>query len=413
MVVEPWHAPGVEHPLKGDELDDGTAGTGNFFLSASEHDCHEQQSQAINTPTQRESRYATIGQPSKPSDPHGGSMKLPLISDNGKANIVGGSRSVGSTPSTPHKAWSPTHRIKGSPTIQGSSATACGNIVSPIKVDDQPPATQSSIYSSNRSHGEDVHSAFKSAPIISDQLQSNCDDDQVLSGDIGSSPDFYAEQETKKGQEQLHDTLVVSNLPRFEFSEQSDTTITGQINVSGQDLSPSSHQTVSTYLDTTSPSEGNKQRQSKSQPSSLAPHDMKREARQDSSPAPLQVPQDDETGSATNASKVRNSREAKHIPQDEKEASELLCASVNQFENPLQKRLDDEIHRSAADIIQEVSGGFKEISQSTNHPYDPNLVCPMCMKKFRIGEIQFFKRHVNTCDGTDDEVVDNKNGDWV
>ena len=34
-------------------------------------------------------------------------------------------------------------------------------------------------------------------------------------------------------------------------------------------------------------------------------------------------------------------------------------------------------------------------------PYDPNLICPMCMRQFRFGDIQKFKRHVNTCDGTD------------
>ena len=76
--------------------------------------------------------------------------------------------------------------------------------------------------------------------------------------------------------------------------------------------------------------------------------------------------------------------------------------SVALFENPLQKKLDDEIHQEAAEVIHEVSGGTFDASTDRRRPYDPNLVCPMCRRRFRIGEIQKFRRHVNTCTGTDD-----------
>ena len=72
------------------------------------------------------------------------------------------------------------------------------------------------------------------------------------------------------------------------------------------------------------------------------------------------------------------------------------------FENPLQKELDDEIHQQAAQVIQEVSRRGREAKTDLQRPFDPNLVCPMCRKQFRIGEIQKFRRHVNTCTGTDD-----------
>ena len=36
-------------------------------------------------------------------------------------------------------------------------------------------------------------------------------------------------------------------------------------------------------------------------------------------------------------------------------------------------------------------------------PYDPNLVCPFCNKQFRIGEIQKYKHHVETCNGSEAE----------
>ena len=35
-------------------------------------------------------------------------------------------------------------------------------------------------------------------------------------------------------------------------------------------------------------------------------------------------------------------------------------------------------------------------------PFDPNLVCPMCMKPFRIGEIQKFRKHILDCNGPGD-----------
>ena len=35
-----------------------------------------------------------------------------------------------------------------------------------------------------------------------------------------------------------------------------------------------------------------------------------------------------------------------------------------------------------------------DIDENPSLPYDPNLVCPKCGKRYRIGEIQKFKRHV-------------------
>ena len=71
------------------------------------------------------------------------------------------------------------------------------------------------------------------------------------------------------------------------------------------------------------------------------------------------------------------------------------------FQNRLQDKVDDDIEREASEVMQQVSGGRRHITTDRQRPFDPNLVCPMCMKQFRIGEIQKFKHHVNTCDGTD------------
>ena len=85
------------------------------------------------------------------------------------------------------------------------------------------------------------------------------------------------------------------------------------------------------------------------------------------------------------------------------QASDRLEDSFKQFENPLQREVDDEIHQHAAEVIQEVSGRRQEAKTDPKRPFDPNLVCPMCRKQFRIGEIQKFRRHVNTCTGTSDD----------
>ena len=75
------------------------------------------------------------------------------------------------------------------------------------------------------------------------------------------------------------------------------------------------------------------------------------------------------------------------------------------FQNRLQNLVDDEIHQEASEVMQQVSGGRRHIVTDRQRPFDPNLICPMCMKQFRIGEIQKFKHHVNTCDGTDDTII--------
>ena len=38
-------------------------------------------------------------------------------------------------------------------------------------------------------------------------------------------------------------------------------------------------------------------------------------------------------------------------------------------------------------------------SMAPEAPFDPNLICPLCMRNFRKGEIKKYKKHVNTCQG--------------
>ena len=83
--------------------------------------------------------------------------------------------------------------------------------------------------------------------------------------------------------------------------------------------------------------------------------------------------------------------------------SPLGGSQVNLNENTLEKGIDRDIRRAASNVKKEIGGqgasaGAK--GRSGMAPYDPNLVCPSCGEKFRIGEIQKFKRHASTCTGT-------------
>ena len=52
-----------------------------------------------------------------------------------------------------------------------------------------------------------------------------------------------------------------------------------------------------------------------------------------------------------------------------------------------------EIEQRANEVIEQASAD-RDVKTDMHRPLDPNLVCPMCNKKFRIGEIQKFKKHV-------------------
>ena len=63
-------------------------------------------------------------------------------------------------------------------------------------------------------------------------------------------------------------------------------------------------------------------------------------------------------------------------------------------ENVLIQDIDKEISEAAA----YVQGGASEDSvQADVRPLDPNLICPLCGKQFRIGQIQHYRHHHTSC----------------
>ena len=70
-------------------------------------------------------------------------------------------------------------------------------------------------------------------------------------------------------------------------------------------------------------------------------------------------------------------------------------------ENPILEGIDQDIQYFAEDVYQRTRRPLTaevDVDENPSLPYDPNLVCPKCGKRFHIGEIQKFKRHaLETC----------------
>ena len=61
---------------------------------------------------------------------------------------------------------------------------------------------------------------------------------------------------------------------------------------------------------------------------------------------------------------------------------------------------NDDIDQEMEEAATEVTAGTTEEDTGEDALFDPNLVCPVRNKQYRIGEIQLFKAHVGKCDGT-------------
>lgn len=70
-------------------------------------------------------------------------------------------------------------------------------------------------------------------------------------------------------------------------------------------------------------------------------------------------------------------------------------------ENKLIKNIDQEIQRYADEVremTKRPTTAEVDVDDNPSLPYDPNLVCHKCGKRYHIGEIQKFKRHIKeTC----------------
>ena len=58
---------------------------------------------------------------------------------------------------------------------------------------------------------------------------------------------------------------------------------------------------------------------------------------------------------------------------------------------------DDVIKIMAQEVHEQVNCDPSLERTMVHKPLDPNLVCPICWKNFREGEIQIFRKHVDEC----------------
>ena len=110
-----------------------------------------------------------------------------------------------------------------------------------------------------------------------------------------------------------------------------------------------------------------------------------------------------QASSSTNAQQSHGHRK---VPQGERqkrmisELPPLESLMTDQHSNKLSTNINVDIGDVAAEVREQVSGSRERTVKNTERPFDPNLVCPMCNKAFRIGEIQRFRAHVKSCEGT-------------
>ena len=106
-------------------------------------------------------------------------------------------------------------------------------------------------------------------------------------------------------------------------------------------------------------------------------------------PAPAQI------SLASTEKSAANSKADTHKPSSKKVDDSEMSATENRLVN----EIDQEIEEMAAEVQDAVSMENEAIVTMVHKPFDPNLVCPMCGKKHRIGEIQKFRVHVDRCEG--------------
>ena len=74
-------------------------------------------------------------------------------------------------------------------------------------------------------------------------------------------------------------------------------------------------------------------------------------------------------------------------------------------ENVLLQSIEIDISEAAAEVRSEVFTSMSSVESTPSGdepislPQDPNLVCPMCKRQFKIGQIQSYRAHVDTCTG--------------
>ena len=88
-------------------------------------------------------------------------------------------------------------------------------------------------------------------------------------------------------------------------------------------------------------------------------------------------------------------QEAQAIPAEVEMLPESNLDCVNK--NRLEMDIDYDIVAAADDMKKHVARPMQGRAV-VRAPFDPNLECPTCAMKFRIGQIQKFREHASSCE---------------
>ncbi len=90
-----------------------------------------------------------------------------------------------------------------------------------------------------------------------------------------------------------------------------------------------------------------------------------------------------------------------HTPSPKPSTSASCSTSLTSVQdNQLEMGIDHDIVMAADDVKMQVGGeeaGQVGVVGQGDAPEDPNLVCPTCGRRFRIGQIQRFRQHAENC----------------
>ena len=64
--------------------------------------------------------------------------------------------------------------------------------------------------------------------------------------------------------------------------------------------------------------------------------------------------------------------------------------------NPLEQNIEDEIMAEVMYRVNETEVPLTSLKGDSEIPFDPNLICPLCKKNYRLGEIQSYSEHVRS-----------------
>ena len=129
---------------------------------------------------------------------------------------------------------------------------------------------------------------------------------------------------------------------------------------------------------------------SKSRPNALSPVQTPR-SRKSPVPTPRSISHDPRRGGGGGGLAAPD-------PQEQSISMPPMPVRREEEDDGILYGLEEDIHSSAHEVVE--TGRDERTYTLTSIPFDPFLECLYCNRKFRYGEIQKYRKHVNNCTGS-------------